>query len=84
MEGPCLAVFAQRLRARVLRGQAVRGARGGAAPAGAVRAGPGLGLGLGVLWEAAIKLRGRGVQRLNVCVCGVKGIYFHVNNRLGF
>ncbi|KAM9192927.1 endonuclease 8-like 3 [Mergus octosetaceus] len=35
VEGPCLALFAERLRARVRRGQAVRGARGGAAPAGA-------------------------------------------------
>lgn len=48
VEGPCLALFAERLRARVRRGQAVRGARGGAAPAGAgsaVRAGAEFGFG---------------------------------------
>ncbi|XP_031463287.1 endonuclease 8-like 3 [Phasianus colchicus] len=35
VEGPCCALFAERLRARVRRGQAVRSARGSALPAGA-------------------------------------------------
>uniref|UniRef100_A0A8C9FDX8 Uncharacterized protein n=1 Tax=Pavo cristatus TaxID=9049 RepID=A0A8C9FDX8_PAVCR len=35
VEGPCCALFAERLRARVRRGQVVRSARGGALPAAA-------------------------------------------------
>ncbi|XP_072190830.1 endonuclease 8-like 3 [Excalfactoria chinensis] len=35
VEGPCCALFAERLRARVRRGQVVRSARGSALPAGA-------------------------------------------------
>ena len=35
VEGPCCVLFAERLRARVRRGQAVRSARGSALPAGA-------------------------------------------------
>lgn len=48
------------------------------------RAGFGFGFGFGSPLGGRDQAQGRGVQRLNVCVCGVKGIYFHVNNRLGF
>lgn len=44
----------------------------------------GFGFGFGSPLGGRDQAQGRGVQRLNVCVCGVKGIYFHVNNRLGF